>query len=226
MIRAAHVVLAGNRFLSAQAEKWTAPARVHVAPTCVEPARYRLASHINENAVQLAWIGSGSTLRGMERARPLLECVGQQVPGLQLKVICDRALILHNIRVLPCAWSETTEAEALATADIGISWIPDDLWSRGKCGLKVLQYMAAGLPVIANPVGVHVEMVRPGETGFLVETPDEWIEAVRRLAASPCLRREMGQAGRRLVENHYGTAAGAARLLERLNPLQQRRRTA
>ena len=79
------------------------------------------------------------------------------------------------------AWNEQTEAREIAAGHIGVSWIPDDLWSRGKCGLKILQYQAAGLPVVANPVGAHCEMIRDGETGFLATTPDEW--AGRRLAA-------------------------------------------
>ena len=74
-----------------------------------------------------------------------------------------------------------------------MSWLPDDLWSRGKCGLKVLQYQAAGLPVVANPVGCQAEMIRPGENGFLATTPDEWVDAVRQLAGDPELRRRMGR---------------------------------
>ena len=75
---------------------------------------------------------------------------------------------------------------------MGISWVPDDDWSRGKCGLKVLQYMAAGLPVVANSVGVHRHMIRHGETGFLAESESDWIDAVRNLARQPELRRMMG----------------------------------
>src|SRR5207253_3934259 len=118
-----------------------------------------------------------------------------------LKLICDRFLSLRHLPVVRCRWSQAGETAALADADIGISWVPDDLWSRGKCGLKVLQYMAAGLPVVANPVGVQAELVRHGENGFLARTPDEWAEAVGRLAHDPELRRRMGQAGRRLVED-------------------------
>jgi glycosyltransferase involved in cell wall biosynthesis len=118
-------------------------------------------------------------------------------------------------------WSGATEGAELAEADIGVSWLPDDSWSRGKCGLKVLQYMAAGLPVIANPVGVQKEMVRHGETGFLAETADEWCEAVQRLAADPQLRRRMGQEGRRIVESDYSVAAGAARWLAALDQLAE-----
>jgi hypothetical protein len=88
-----------------------------------------------------------------------------------------------------------------------VSWLPDDLWSRGKCGLKVLQYQAAGLPVVANPVGCQNEMIRPGANGFLASEPAEWVEAVRRLAHDHELRRRMGLAARRGVETDYSIAA-------------------
>src|SRR5205823_1943541 len=108
-------------------------------------------------------------------------------------------------------WYEATEADELATADIGISWLSDDAWTRGKCGLKVLQYMAAGLPVVANAVAVQAQMVICGETGFLAETPDEWCAAVEQLAIDPELRLRMGAAGRQLVEAEYSVRAGAER---------------
>ena len=109
--------------------------------------------------------------------------------------------------MIPIAWSEQTEARELAAGDIGVSWLPDDLWSRGKCGLKVLQYHAAGLPVVANPVGSHREMVRAGETGILASTPDEWVDAVTRLAGDARLRQRMGLLGRQRVETDYSVSA-------------------
>jgi glycosyltransferase involved in cell wall biosynthesis len=129
---------------------------------------------------------------------------------------------LHRHPGLPidqCTWSESTEAIEIAAAAAGISWVPDDPWSRGKCGLKVLQYQAAALPVIANPVGVHAEMVRAGQTGFSASTAEEWISAVVRLAAEPQLRRRLGEAGRREVELNYSVAAGARRWLAALERL-------
>jgi glycosyltransferase involved in cell wall biosynthesis len=103
---------------------------------------------------------------------------------------------------------------------VGISWVPDDPWSRGKCGLKVLQYQAAGLPVIANPVGVHADMVRANETGFLATTTEEWVAAARRLADTG-LRRRLGLAGRRQVEERFSVKAGAQRWLRALEQLAQ-----
>jgi len=125
--------------------------------------------------------------------------------------------------VLCCPWSQATEAAELASADIGISWLPGDLWSRGKCCLKVLQYMAAGLPVVANPIGVQAHLVRHGKTGFLVETPEQWTEAIGRLAHDPELRRLMGRAGRQRVEQDFSVAVGARRWLDVLQEAQGRK---
>jgi glycosyltransferase involved in cell wall biosynthesis len=222
LVRACDAVVAGNTFLAARAGRWARPHAVCVIPTCVEPRRYPLAEHDRTPlGVQLAWVGSSSTLRGLEAVAPLLEELGQRIPGLRLKLLCDRSLSLRHLPVRFRPWSEAAEAAELAGADIGISWVPDDLWSRGKCGLKVLQYMAAGLPVVANPVGVHVEMVSHGATGFLAETPAQWVEAVGRLARDPGLRRRLGRAGRRRVESAYSVAAGADRWLALLERLRQ-----
>jgi glycosyltransferase involved in cell wall biosynthesis len=183
----------------------------------VDPADYPPLGHRrSRDVLQLVWVGSSSTLQGLQQARPLLEAVGRRVPGVALKLICDRFLELDALPVQPVRWKEETEKAEIADADVGISWVPDDLWSRGKCGLKVLQYMAAGLPVVANPVGVHTEMIAPGQTGFLAQTPQEWVEAIRRLAGDPLLRRRMGQAGRRRLEAEYSIAVGAARWRELL----------
>ena len=227
LLHSVDTISAGNRFLAQEAARWMDARRVHVIPTCIEPQRYPLADHVRSGAgVQLVWVGSSSTLLGLEAVRPLLETVGQSCPGLQLKLICDRFLTLNRLPILACPWLEATETAEIAAADIGISWLPDDAWSRGKCGLKVLQYMAAGLPVVANPVGVQVEMVRHGQTGYLAETPDQWVEAIQRLARDLELRRRMGQAGRQRVWTDFHTAGAAQQWLVLLDELQRRRQAA
>jgi len=227
LCRAADGIIAGNTFLAAEAKKYSPRGTVSVVPTCVDPSRYPLASHPRTGAaIQLVWVGSSSTLQGLEAISPILEHLGQRWPGLSLKLLCDRFLHLQYLAILPVDWTEGQEAAVIAGADIGISWMPDDDWSRGKCGLKVLQYMAAGLPVVANPVGVHREMVRHGENGFLAETADEWGEAIGRLARDPALRRRMGTAGRQRVEAEYGVTVAAQRWLEILGRLEQERAAA
>jgi glycosyltransferase involved in cell wall biosynthesis len=214
-VRAADAVIAGNDFLADCALRAGAPAeRVRLIPTCVTPGSYPLlpsgyARHGGSTAVDLVWIGSSSTLRGLEQERPLWEQLGREVHGLRLRVICNRFPSFHALRVIPVTWCQESEAAELAAGHIGVSWLPDDEWSRGKCGLKVLQYQAAGLPVIANPVGMNTELIEPGITGFLPSSAQEWVEAVRALASDPPRRRDMGQMARNRVELGYSTEAWA-----------------
>jgi glycosyltransferase involved in cell wall biosynthesis len=223
MLRFADHVVAGNEYLLDQTAPIAEAASVHMIPTCVEVARYRMATHEHTGqGVQMVWVGSDNTIKGLERFSPVLENLGKTRSGLQLKVICDRSLNLQHLPVSFAPWRETTEADEIASADVGISWLPDDPWSRGKCGLKVLQYMAAGLPVVANPVGIQARLVRPGVTGFLAETAAEWALAIGRLADDPAMRRAMGRAARRLVAAEYDIRVGATRWRELLELLESR----
>jgi glycosyltransferase involved in cell wall biosynthesis len=214
-VYAADAVIVGNDYLRQHAAAFTEPGRVHVIPTCVEPRWYHVAPHTRVcAAARLVWIGLPSTLASLDQAAEHLAAAAERLPGLTLRVICDRSVRLPGVSVEPRRWSSASEAAELAEGDIGINWLPDDDWSRGKCGLKVLQYMAAGLPVVANPVGMNRQMVVHGRTGFLVSTPQQWAEAIARLAADPQLRRELGAAGRRLVEEQYSVAGWAPRFAE------------
>jgi len=230
IVRRADMVTAGNPWLADCAVRWKGLPHAVVVPTCVDLSEYRnpvdqFMDRVDRfspsrTGADLVWIGSSSTLQGLEHISPLLETLGETIPGLKLRLICDRSIRLGSLPVVSLPWTAATEARDLADSDIGISWIPDDPWSLGKCGLKILQYMAAGLPVVANPVGVHPEMVLHGVTGFLASTTEEWIEAVRTLAADPELRRRMGLAGRERVEALYSVEAGAKIWLKLLDRVQ------
>ncbi len=212
IVRAADAVVAGNDWLADTARAAGATGAIRVIPSCVEPSRYPRARHLAIGGVtRLVWVGSSSTLNGLEQPRELFDAVAAAIPNVRLKVISNRFPVFGRLPVEPCNWSQDTEAAEIAAADIGISWIPDDDWSRGKCGLKVLQYMAAGLPVLANPVGVHAKLIQDGETGFLPTTAEEWVSAIRRLKEDADLRRRMGALGRWRVEGEYSVTAGARR---------------
>lgn len=205
---ASDLIVAGNEYLAAEARRWAPADRVVVVPTCVDVAKYPPPAPKPERAgVQLVWVGSSSTLKGLERFLPILTRVGAAVPGVRLKLVCDRFIDVPGLPVDRCPWTEATEAAEIAAADVGIGLVPDDPWSRGKCGLKVLQYQAAGLPVVANPVGVHADFVRDGETGFRATTAEQWADAVGRLARDAALRRRLGAAGRAQVERDYSVDA-------------------
>src|SRR5947207_1329877 len=102
-------------------------------------------------------------------------------------------------------WNAQTEARDLGAAHVGIMPLPDDEFTRGKCALKGLQYMAVGRPALMSPVGVNADIVRSGENGILASTDEEWLAALESLAVSPELRRRLGAAGRATVEERFDT---------------------
>ncbi|HUA31987.1 MAG TPA: glycosyltransferase family 4 protein [Candidatus Binataceae bacterium] len=208
-VAAADAVIAGNDFLKEQAiASGGRRDAVRVIPTCLDPAHYQLANPRERENLELVWIGSSSTLQGIEQKRALFEAIGARFPKLSLKLICDRFPDFERPPLIRKTWSLETEAGDLAASDIGVSWIPDDRWSRGKCGFKILQYYAVGLPVIANRVGVHPMMVKPGITGILADTTDQWIDAIARLD-DPEVRQRMGRVAREFVERDFSIAAHA-----------------
>lgn len=218
-VGACDLVIAGNEFLAAEARRFVPAERVRVIPTCVEPAHYPVAAHAARDAFRMVWVGSSSTLQGLERFGETLRAIGSAVPGARLKLVCDRFAEFPPLPVERVTWTEATEAEEISACDAGIGWVPDDDWSRGKCGLKVLQYQAAGLPVIANPVGVQSDFVRNGATGFVARTTEDWVNAVRALVADAALRARLGAAGRAQVEAKYSVTAGANLWLAALGAL-------
>jgi glycosyltransferase involved in cell wall biosynthesis len=116
------------------------------------------------------------------------------------------------VKILP--WSEDREASLVAGFDIGIMPLSDGPWERGKCGYKLIQYMAVGKPVVASAVGANVEIVTYGACGELVSGPDDWIRALDRLLEDSELRDACGSSGRRAVEERYSLQAQASVLAE------------
>lgn len=210
MARSCDHVLAGNAFLADRAAAFN-PA-VTVIPTCVDAARYRSDAEKPAETLDLVWIGSHSTRKYLAEAMPWLQQAAEAVPQLRLKIIADFDLPGCGVTTLPVAWRADTEARELAASHVGIAPMRDDDWSRGKCALKVLQYMAAGLPVVSSKAGANSEVTAEGETGFLVTTPAEWAERIALLARDAGLRRRMGEAGRRRVEADYSVGPVFERL--------------
>jgi glycosyltransferase involved in cell wall biosynthesis len=205
-------VVAGNDYLAAMFHQ--RGRTVTVLPTCIDPARYRIKEHANATPVGLVWIGSASTLPYLAERMDALAEANQRVK-IKLTVIADRMLdpedadIAEGMPMHFVPWSLEGEADALLRGDIGIAPTPDDRWTRGKCGFKILQYMAAGLPAIASPVGANAEIVRHDESGLLASTHPQWVDAIVRLSSDVNLRRRIGQAGRERVERDYSLPRAA-----------------
>jgi len=202
----ADLVIAGSPILATHADMAGAR-QSEVVPTGLDARRFAPKEDYGRpGAPHLVWIGSRSTLKQLEPFRPTLEALGRALPGAALRIIADAELHVDGLRIENVPWRLEDEGRLLAQGDIGIAPLPDTPYTRGKCGFKVLQYMAAGLPVVTSPVGVNAEYVRPEETGLHAGPAEEWVAAIRRLAADPALRDRMGRAGRRRVESEFDFA--------------------
>src|SRR5262249_30394047 len=112
------------------------------------------------------------------------------------------------------AWTSDGERDAILSFDLGIMPLRDDQRSRGRCGYKAIEYMAAGLPVVASPVGATSEVVDDGVTGFLPNGPAAWEDRLRALAGDVELRSTMGRAGRARVGERFSVRSTLPLLLD------------
>ena len=203
---AADLVLAGNQYL-ADASKCSNNV---VLPTVVPLSRCPDAEQLQENIVsratqeqlRLVWIGSHSTSRYLEAYRETLEAIGAAYPEIQLRIIGDFEIAFDGLNTECISWTEAGEIKDLLEADIGIAPMVDDPWTRGKCALKVIQYMACGLPVISSDCGANREVIQEGETGFLCRTTEDWLSAINRLKDAR-KRLAMGLAGRERMAKQF-----------------------
>ena len=214
VMRHARLVTVGNEYLAERA--WRAGANaVAVLPTVVDLARYDAAPSSADGGFTIGWIGSPVTGKYLAMLTDALQTVCRRVPGARVILVGCRpesANFGPDVPVTVLPWSEASEADALRGFDVGIMPLPDSPWERGKCGYKLIQYMACGKPVVASPVGVNAQIVVPGENGFHATRTSEWINALTRLAADADLRPRLGAAGRARVEREYCLAVTAPRL--------------
>jgi glycosyltransferase involved in cell wall biosynthesis len=97
----------------------------------------------------------------------------------------------------------------------------DDAWTRGKCALRILNYFAAGVAVVCSPVGANAEVVTPGETGEHATTPEQWYEAISRLATDAARRKKMAKAGQDRARDEYSIRSLTPRLATVLRELSK-----
>jgi glycosyltransferase involved in cell wall biosynthesis len=211
IMRMAEIVMVGNSYLAGRATVAGAT-RVELLPSVVDAERYRprLTIPRSERPV-IGWIGSPSTARYLRLIQGALAEVSRLRQVRLVFVGCGR-LEFAGLSVESIPWSEASEIEFLQSIDIGIMPLPDEPWERGKCGFKLIQYMACAVPVVASPVGVNRELVRTDSNGYLAESEEEWVAVLLRLIDSPQLRQSLGKTGRKLVEERYCTAKVAEQL--------------
>ena len=185
--------------------------RVSVVPTVVPMSRYGAIPHRESAAVRIGWIGTPGNAAHLELVRPALDTLAQTRDFAVRVVGVNRPLgwSLPGLDQLP--WSLDRELDYFSDFDIGIMPLEDFAFARGKCAFKIIQYMAAGIPVVASPVGSNLDVVRHGENGFLASTTEEWISCLGALLSDGGLRRHMGERGRETVRAGFSLEAQAGR---------------
>lgn len=203
----ADVVIAGNSYLAEYARRFNP--EVKIIPTSLDTKAYMVETKANyDGRIRLVWIGSRSTLQYLTEIKPALEQVGLRYDSVVLRIICDTFFNLKNMEVEKRRWSLVNQVEDLTTSHIGLAPLPDNRFTRGKCGFKILQYQAASLPVIASPVGVNSEYVRNGITGFHASNIQEWIDRISELIDNIELRKKMSDAGSAQAKRYDITIIG------------------
>ena len=229
VLRYATLVIAGNHYLASRARAAGAN-RVELLPTVVDATRYRLRpkvwsqAHAHAQAqrhdgsqaqgprIVVGWIGSPSTVKYLDVAAAALASLTEEFL-IELRVI-GADFSWPGLNVVCSPWSETSETSEIEYFDIGIMPLHDTAWEQGKCGYKLVQYMACSVPVIASAIGANVDIVSSSHSGLLMADAQAWGVGFRALFADTAMRRKFGQSGRAAVENRYCLERTAPKLGE------------
>ncbi|NLN92610.1 MAG: glycosyltransferase family 4 protein [Candidatus Hydrogenedens sp.] len=204
--RCRHAV-AGNALIRDYMEAHGCPALV--IPTCIDMTLHSQKSYNNrvDRKIILGWTGLSDNLGYLDSIRPVLESLAERYP-LELFVASGKEYAPRSpLSIRNEVWTLEREIDFLQEADIGLMPLEDTPRARGKCAFKALQYMGVGTPVVLSPVGMNSEVVRPGVTGYLAHTPDEWERALETLIRDAAKRESLGRAARSFVEEHYSIDA-------------------
>jgi len=217
MVKHSNAVFCGNHFLFQEAKKHRDD-NIYYVPTVVNTDEYPVKDHIATKPVIVGWIGSRSTLRYLlDLEQLVLNATNQK--GVIFKIVADKSLNTSAPNVVFEKWTADREKSLLHSFDIGAMPLRDDVWSRGKCGLKLIQYMACGLPSIAHPFGAAQEILSDGVNGMLRSDMDGWKDAIEALSSDVKQRARMGRAARDSVEERYSLRVWGPRVTEIITSL-------
>jgi len=202
IISMADLVIAGNQYLAEYARSFSD--KVIIIPTTIDTSYHQPLPKPQEAPICIGWTGSSTTIKHFQEALPILVKLKEQYNShLTFKVIVDVDMEWPELGIKSTRWNAVTEIDELNTIDIGIMPLPDDQWSKGKCGFKGIQYMALEKPAVLSPVGVNLDIITDGVNGFLACNETEWINKLTQLIESQELRLKIGKAGRQTIVTSY-----------------------
>lgn len=201
MVAGARTVIAGNSYLAAWASRYRE--RVCVIPTAIDITAYPERRAERDREPVIGWIGTRINLMYLKPILPALTRLAHKRPDVKLKIVADGFVDVPGVQVMKKRWSLEDEVDDLMSFQVGIMPLPDDPWTRGKCAVKILQYFAAGVPVVCSPVGTNLEVVEHGRNGYFAASEDEWVARLEELLANAERCKELGAAGRATVQRRY-----------------------
>lgn len=197
-----HHLILGNQYLS---DFFQMPEKTTLIPTVIDTNRYPPRPFPKQEELHLVWTGIASNIRELKVALPALQKFFQTKKAKLILVSDSRSSVswLSGLPVDYIPWSPENEVKALESAHIGLMPLRDSKYNRGKCGFKLIQYMARGIPVITTPVGANKQIVTPGVQGFWAETEKDWLQALQKISQNPEEAKRMGEAARAQVLQNY-----------------------
>lgn len=212
IIKVADMVIAGNDYLADYARQFNNA--VEIIPTVVDTKIYVPHKQRQREGICIGWSGSKTTLKHFSMAVPILKTLEEKY-GSQIffKQIGDRNFTAPGLSIESSDWKFESEIDELNSIDIGLMPLPDDEWSKGKCGFKAIQLMALEIPCVISPVGVNKKIVQHGENGFLATGPEDWIKYLSDLIESSLLRERIGASARKTVAEKYSVTSQLPALL-------------
>jgi glycosyltransferase involved in cell wall biosynthesis len=201
IMKYSRLVIAGNEYI-AQYAKDSGSMHTEIIPTVVDLNKYYVTQNIPQKVFRIGWIGSPSTVKFLQIVKPIISQFCIEHPTLVV-LVGSGPISLGDVPMEVRSWSESTEVADIQSFDIGIMPLFDEPWEKGKCGYKLIQYMACGIPVISSPVGINTKIVDDGVDGYLAGNSEEWMSAFKILYDRPQLRKKLGESGRKKIESLY-----------------------
>ncbi len=224
IIRNSCMVLAGNQFLADYARPYNP--KVKIVPTSLMPVAsdFDYASKPDNEKIVIGWIGSTTTIKHIEWALPILKaCAIALIDKVKFVVVSDKMPALGDFNYEFRVWSTDVEYQLLTSMDIGIMPLPDNDWTRGKCGFKGLQCMSYGIPTVMSAVGVNNDIIETGVNGFLADQTAIWVDAISKLVNDKDLRIKIGENGKNTIETKYSATYWQSEILQIFKQLEAKR---
>jgi len=220
IIRISKSVIVANDFTKQYALQFNKNISIITGP--IDCKKYFPSEKCERRNLVIGWIGSSATTAYLALVLNVLKKIKKNYPDITIELIGASKVLIEDANVRIKKWALDTEVTYLQNFDIGIMPLPDNEWTRGKGGYKLLQYMAVGIPCVASPVGVNAKLIREGINGYLANSENEWYKKLEVLIKNETLRESMGKNGRKIAETQYSFEVSVPKLIKLIKEVGSR----